>query len=143
MKQSFLVACCIFAISTTGCSQRLSENKLPEPVKVSFSKAYGKPGNVKWGKEGKNEYEASFMLKGTATSVVYSNDGLLQETETGMMPAELPAAVTGYIMKNYKNSKISEAAKIIKKDGSILYEAEVNKKDLLFDASGKLLNTGK
>ncbi len=131
----------IFAVSTTGCSQRVSEKDLPEPVRTSFAKAYDNPGKVKWGKENKNEYEASFVLNGKEVSVVYSGDGILQETETEITVAELPASVTDYITKNYKNAKIGEAAKIIKKDGSIVFEAEVHKKDLLFDASGNLLKT--
>jgi uncharacterized lipoprotein YehR (DUF1307 family) len=141
MKQLLSAVAGVFAISTLGCSQRLNEKDLPEPVKTSFSKAYDSPGKVKWEKENKNEYEASFELNGKEISVVYSNDGILQETETEITVAELPAAVTDYITKNYKNAKISEAEEIIKKDGSRLYEAEVNKKDLLFDASGKLLKT--
>ena len=139
MKQAMLVVTGVFAISTFGCSQRVTEKDLPEPVKTSFSKAYDKPGNVKWEKENKNKYEASFALNGKETSVVYSSDGILQETETEITVADLPVAITDYIAKNYKNAKIDEASKIIKKDGSIIFEAEVNKKDLLFDASGKFL----
>ena len=141
MKQLLLVTAGIFALSLIGCSQRVNEKDLPEPVKTSFSKAYDKPGKVKWEKENKNEYEASFVLNGKEISVLYSHDGILQETETEITVAELPAAVTDYITKNYKNAKISEAAKIIKKDGSMVFEAEVNKKDLLFDASGNFLKT--
>jgi hypothetical protein len=75
---------------------------LPEPVKTSFSKAYDSPGKVKWEKENKNEYEASFELNGKEISVVYSSDGILQETETEITVADLPVAITDYIAKNYK-----------------------------------------
>ena len=140
MKSLLAFAFCIVSFATISCSQKITEKELPAPVKTTFSKAYDKPGKVKWNKEGKNEYEASFILNGKDISVVYSDDGVLQETETEISVAELPAAVTDYVTKNYKNTKIGEAAKIIKKDGSVVYEAEVNKKDLLFDVSGKLLS---
>lgn len=139
MKQLLLPACFMVAMATMGYSQNMDEKNLPEPVRTSFSKAYGKPGKVKWGKEGKNEYEASFVLNGRETSVVYSGEGVLQETETEVPLAELPPGIGHYITNNYKSAKISEAAKVIKKDGTVVYEAEVNKKDLLFDTAGKFL----
>jgi hypothetical protein len=143
MKQSLLIACCVFLFAAVSCSQKLKEKDLPAPVKTAFAKAYTSPGKVSWGKEDENSYEASFTYNGKETSVVYSKDGELLETESEITVDELPGAVKDYIMTNYKNAKIAEATKIIKKDGAIVYEAEVNKKDLLFDASGVLLPSDK
>ena len=44
-----------------------------------------------------------------------------------------------YIKTHYNDASITEAAHIVKGDGKIVYEAEVNKKDILFDANGKFL----
>jgi hypothetical protein len=143
MKQSLLLACCVFLLAAVSCSQKIKEKDLPAPVKAAFAKAYTTPGKVSWGKEDENSYEASFSHNGKETSVVYSKDGELLETESEITVDELPAAVREYVAKNYKNAKIAEATKIVKKDGAIVYEAEVNKKDLLFDASGALLPTDK
>jgi hypothetical protein len=38
---------------------------------------------------------------------------------------------------------VKEAAKITQADGAIMYEAEVNGKDLIFDASGKFVKQEK
>ena len=48
------------------------------------------------------------------------------------MPAPILTALQG--------KKVKEAARIEKADGSTVYEAEVKHKDLIFDASGKMLN---
>jgi hypothetical protein len=49
--------------------------------------------------------------------------------------------VEPFVMKNYKDYKITEAAKIIDSKGVLTYEAEIikgkEKKDLLFDKDGK------
>jgi len=42
-----------------------------------------------------------------------------------------------------KGKKVKETAKIQKSDGTTVYEAEVKRKDMIFDASGKLLSEGK
>lgn len=141
MKQLLIITCCLLIFAVIGCSQKLKAKNLPLVVKTAFDKAYGKPGTVKWDKEDKDNYEASFTLRGKEISVVYSGDGTLLETESEIDTGELPSPVKEYINSHYKNARISEAAKIVKKDGKVIYEAEVNKKDLLFDASGALLET--
>src|SRR5258705_3543534 len=82
MKSLLALPFCIVSFATISCSQKVNEKDIPATVKTTFSKAYDKPGKVKWNKEGKNEYEASFILNGKDMSVGYSNDGGLQETET-------------------------------------------------------------
>ena len=56
-----------------------------------------------------------------------------------MNVADLPAPVQASL----KGKKVSEASKILRADGSTVYEAEVKHKDLLFDASGKMLSKAK
>jgi hypothetical protein len=45
--------------------------------------------------------------------------------------------------KNYPGTKVEEAAKIVKANGDINYEAEVHHKDVIFDANGKFIKEAK
>lgn len=130
MKRIFVILLLVGSMFTWVRAQKISATKVPVEVKSAFAKLYlGVKAN--WEME-KQDYEAGFTLNGKATSVVYTAKGVLLETETAIKPNELPAV----ILAKLKGSKIAEAAKIIKADGSIRYEAEVKGKDLLFDLSG-------
>ena len=116
-------------------------SKTPQKVSETFSKLYPKATNVKWDKEG-NNYEASFKLDSKNISVTLDANGNVIETETEIEKSQLPNGVEKFIQDNYKEYKISEAAKIVKADGETVFEAEILKgktrKDLLFDANGKI-----
>ncbi len=66
------------------------------------------------------------------------------ETETEIAVSELPSKINNYVMKNYKDYKVTGAAKIVGSNGTIKYEAEVKNnninKDLMFDKNGNSLN---
>lgn len=111
-------------------------------AKAGFQKQFPGATKVKWEKE-KGDYEVNFMEKGVEMSAVIDPKGMLKETESTVKTTELPATVTGYIQQHYKGQKIKEAAKITKADGTVNYEAEVNKSDLLFDAAGKFIKVAK
>lgn len=115
------------------------EPKIPVSVLDTFKQHYPNISDVDWEKEGQN-YEASFENKETETSVVIDPSGKILETETEIEPNMLPQAALDYIAANYKGKKVNEAAKIILGKGSINYEAEINKKDLLFDSNGSFIN---
>jgi hypothetical protein len=74
-------------------------------------------------------------------SVIFDKDGKVQETETTIEISQLPKSVEKYVLDNFKEYKITGAAKIIKANGEEIFEAEVtkgkDKKDLFFDANGK------
>ncbi|MBX2892870.1 MAG: hypothetical protein KF734_18220 [Saprospiraceae bacterium] len=50
---------------------------------------------------------------------------------------ELPATVRDAVLKLYPGKKIKEAARITRASGQTLYEVEIGRKDVLFDAEGK------
>jgi hypothetical protein len=116
--------------------------KPPEAVENAFKKTYPKISAVKWEKEN-GEFEGSFVQDGTKMSVVYSPAGELKETETSIKLDELPAAASSYIAQHYKNAKIGSTEKINKANGEVFYEAEVNKKDVVFDKAGKFVKEEK
>jgi Putative beta-lactamase-inhibitor-like, PepSY-like len=123
-------------------AQEEKKSMPPAAAKTAFEKAFPGAEKIKWGKE-KAGYEAEFVLKGKQLSAVYDNSGALKETEEDITIAALPLPVTIYIKQHYTNAVIKEAAKITKPGGDITYEAEVNKKDLIFDAGGKFIRIEK
>ncbi|SDD83043.1 PepSY-like domain-containing protein [Pedobacter soli] len=130
MKRIFGILLLAGTMVTAVKAQKISAAKVPAEVQGAFAKLY--PGvKANWEME-KKDYEAGFTFNGKATSVVFNAKGLLLETETAIKPGELPAPV----LAKLKGSKIAEAAKIMKADGSVRYEAEVKGKDLLFDLNG-------
>ena len=70
---------------------------------------------------------------------MFEPNGTFTESEVDIKAAVLPATVLAYVKEHYKGKTIKEAAKITKADGAINYEAEVNGKDVIFDANGKFL----
>lgn len=121
------------ATVTAAQAQKINEAKVPAQVKAAFAELHGGT-KVSWEME-KLDYEAGFTVNGKETSEVYSAKGVLLETEVGIKTTELPAAV----LAKLKGTKIAEAAKITKADGTIIYEAEVKGKDHLFDSKGNFI----
>ena len=129
----------IFAVSIafSACAQKLDAAKVPAAVKTSFAKQY--PGAAaKWEKED-GKYEAGFKMDGSSMSALFEANGTMTESEMDIKIADLPANVLAYVKDHYKGKSIKEGAKITKADGTINYEAEVDGKDVIFDAAGKFL----
>ena len=126
-----------FTLVASANAQKLDASKVPAAVKESFGKQYptAKPS---WKKEGSN-YEAEFKNNGTEMSAVYDASGKMMESETDIKISELPPTVMPYVNEHYKGKKITEASKITMSNGTIEYEAEVEGKDLMFDANGKFI----
>ena len=138
MKQPFLFVA-LTGITIGGFAQKIKQALPPAAVKSAFEKAFPGASNTGWSNE-KNDLEVNFVLQGKEMAAVYSNSGVLKETEEDISIAGLPAGVVPYIKAHYRNAAIKEAAKITSPDGTVTYEAEVNKKDLIFDAKGKFLH---
>ena len=116
--------------------------KPPEAVKNAVNRSYPAISPVKWDKDD-DEYEASFVQNGKKMSATYSPSGELKETETGIRANELPVAATRYIAQHYKNARLKTAEKVLKSNGETLDEAEINKKDIVFDQNGKFIKVEK
>lgn len=131
MKKLFVFLVISAGLVNIAQAQKLKAEKVPMAVRNAFTKLHPTT-KVKWELE-KKDYEAGFILGGKETTEVYSINGVLKETEVTIKLSEFPMAV----MAKLKNLKITEAAKITRADGSVVYEAEVKGKDLLFDKDGK------
>ena len=140
MKKVFLAG--LSLLSTMTYAQKMDASKVPQPVKTAFSKSFAGVNDAKWENE-KGNYEANFSKDGKKMAVLFDGSGKLMETETSIAIKELPANVTAYMSKNYKDQKVKEAAKIILADGSMQYEAAIKGMDVLFDKSGNFIKTAK
>jgi len=141
MKKLFIVAFVVGVAAASACCQKLNESQIPATVKAAFQKQYPSV-KASWDKEDTN-YEANFKLDGKAMSAVIDKNGTIVETETDIPVTDLPKAIQDYMKKNYPGTKIEEAAKIVKANGDINYEAEVHHKDVIFDANGKFIKEAK
>jgi len=128
-------------VALGAAAQKMNVSAVPPVVKHAFEKAY--PGvTATWEEEAPN-YEVNFKKDGSDISVLIDKEGKIIETETDIKAGELPAAVLSYIKAHYKGKAIKETSKITRADGTVNYEAEVNGKDVIFDASGKFLKEAK
>jgi hypothetical protein len=137
MKTAIAIALLSFGINSVS-AQKIKESDVPSTIKAAFAKQYSDIKNVKWEKEGAN-YEAGFDLKKAETSLLFDAVGNIIETESEIKISDLPKEVVDYVAKNLSGQKISEASKIIDMKGKVTYEAEVAKKDYVFDSTGKFI----
>lgn len=137
MKKMLGLLAGILVIAGTITAQKLKETEVPAAVKASFAKHF--PGiSAKWEKED-THFEAGFHQNGKEMSALFDANGNLTETEMAIKVSELPATVRQYIQKNFPGAKIREASIITLANGTKHYEAEVNGKDLIFDAKGNFI----
>ena len=129
----------VAALALPTAAQTLKSTQVPAAVHATFQARFPAVTTPSWEKEG-DKYEAGFKLKGKTMSALLTPTGELLETETDMLPAQLPAAVRAQLASHYVAYKIREAATIVRADGSTVYEAGVAQggkaQDLLFHADG-------
>lgn len=136
MKNILLVL--VFSLPGICVIAQTQQVEVPDAVKASLSTLYPNAQSTKWEMED-GMYEASFRNNNVKTSVVFSRDGRVSETETEIAAALLPQAIRDYFNTNFTSGKIDVAEKIVSPNGKISYEVEVGKKDYLFDESGHFL----
>ena len=137
MKKIMIMATLAIFTAFNANAQKLKEADVPAAVKASFAKQY--PGiTAKWEKED-SKYEAGFKKDGNKMSALFEVNGTMTESEIDIKVADLPATVLAYVQAHYKGKTIKEGAKITKADGTVNFEAEVNGKDVIFDATGKFI----
>lgn len=144
MKKIVLTGGLIVSLAACSSAQKNEPKKekkdaaIPAVVEAAFKKHYPNIIDADWEKEAAN-YEVSFEVNKAETSVVIDPSGQILETETEVAVNTLPQNIRDYVAVHYKGQKIKEAAKIVLADGSIQYEAEVGKKDLIFDTNGTFI----
>lgn len=150
MKKTLSLVAILFAVSTATFAQEKNEKNeeehemqskinVPSSVKTAFAKKYPNASKVTWEEENGN-YEANWGGKsGEDNSVQYTPAGAFIEIVKIISVSQLPKPVLNYVKEHYKGAKLSEAGKVTDASGKITYEAEVNKKDIIFDENGNFV----
>ena len=136
----FALAAAALLAPAAAAAQQVATARVPAAVAAAFNKSFPTVKAVRWEKEGA-DYEAGFAMGKTGMSAVITAAGVLQETETEMAVAQLPAPVQKALAASYKAYKVTEAAKIVTAaTGATTYEAEISRggkhRDVLFNADG-------
>jgi len=138
----YLIAVLTISV-VTGCdAQKMKESEVPATVVSAFHKAYPEVKEYTWYNKDGN-YESEYEVGEMEAAVVFNATGDVVETEIEIPVANLPAAVSTYVSKNYSGAKIKEASEITDAKGVKTYEAEIKGKDLVFDANGGFLKEEK
>jgi Protein of unknown function (DUF2874). len=101
MKNFVILFVAISMISVSAFSQK----NPPENIKKEFIKKYAIAQSVKWDSEGKNEWEAEFIMDSKKMSASFDNSGKWIESETVITEKELPASVVSTLNKDYQGYK--------------------------------------
>ncbi len=136
------------AILSSGvCAQKLTSDNVPASVISSFKTMFPKALKVKWEKEGKDAYEAEFMLNKVEYSANFDKNGKWQETEVEVKFNQLPVEVQQAVKNQFADFKVNEASKIENLKYKLCFEVEVEKAkeklDLLFSPKGELISKSK
>ena len=149
MKKTLGLMIILLSIGVTSFAQTEKAEKgeneskeklvVPAAVKSALVQKYPAASKVTWEKE-KGNYEANWGGKsGEDVSVMFTPSGQFIEVVNAITTSQLPAPVTAYVKTHYKGAKITEAGKVTDAKGTITYEAEVNRKDVIFDEKGNFV----
>lgn len=144
MKKKLLSAVLgLFVLANATFAQKISAKKVPAKVRAVFAAKYPEVSQVIWEKE-KENYEANWGgRENEDNSVQFTKAGEFIEIVKAIPVSELLKPIRDYVKQHYKNSKITEAGKVTDAQGKTWYEAEVNKKDNVFDENGKFVKVEK
>ena len=126
-------------IALVGSAQTVKSSQIPSAVKAALKQKYPQASRVTWEKE-KGNYEANWGGKsGEDNSVQFTPEGVFIEYIKAIPVSQLPKTTLIYLKSHYKGAKITEAGKVTDAAGNTSYEAEVNRKDILFDSKGNFV----
>jgi len=126
MKRIVILLSALLLVSILCYSQKLAPDKIPAPVKQSFTRMFSTAIGVKYQME-KKDYEVNFIEKGVGMSANFDALGNWLETETEIKPADLPKEITASVAKNFAGYKIVEVGKVEKPNTGIVYEMDLKK----------------
>ncbi|GAC1424974.1 MAG: hypothetical protein NVSMB67_26110 [Flavisolibacter sp.] len=138
-KYISLLSMAALFISASSFAQKAKKMDVPTAVKIALKTKYPTAKNVTWEKE-KGNFEANWGgISGEGNSVQFSPNGDFIEIVKAIAVSQLPKSVKVYVKEHYKGAKITEAGKVTDAQGKMSYEAEVNKKDIIFDEQGNFV----
>ena len=136
MKKLFLLFLLGAGLSIDAPAQRNYNDEIPAAVRTAFTQQF--PGTeASWAKEG-DQYVAHFRQKRLDMNIRYNAEGAVTRMEEEIKVWQLPLPVIEYMEQHYGDTP-KEAAKVTRANGEINYEAQVNGKEVVFDASCAVL----
>ena len=139
MKIKFILAIACLSIITSLSAQ----TKVPAAAMNAFKEKFPTATNVKWDKENKTEYEASFSLNGKKGSANFTDKGVWMETEKGIEKTAAPKAVLDAVKKAWPTATINQVYEIDTKDSKHYFEVEYTingkKKEAKIAADGTMM----
>ncbi|CAM3563154.1 hypothetical protein FSS13T_06690 [Flavobacterium saliperosum S13] len=141
--KSILIFIATAMLNTTAFAQKITENKIPTAVLVSFKTKFPAATKTTWEMENKSEYEAEFMIDRTKHSAKFTKSGKWMETETEIKIAELPKEVSQTIAKEFAGFSVEKANMAETSNNGTVYKVKVKKGKEIYNvtvtASGKTL----
>jgi hypothetical protein len=116
---------------------------VPSAVKNENMLRYpeSKTQNITWETE-KGNYEANWGGQdGEANSVTYTPSGTFVEIVNAIPVSQIPQSANNYINQHYKTAQFGDVGKVLDAQGKTSYEAEINGKDVIFDANGNFVKS--
>ncbi|MGF7078461.1 PepSY-like domain-containing protein [Mucilaginibacter sp. UYCu711] len=140
MKKIFFnTAICCLLLTGMVVAQKVKNSHVPAAAVKALMQKYPAAAKINWEKEHGN-YEANWGGKsGEDMSVMFTPAGAFVEQVEAIAVSALPAGIATYVKANYKGAKITEAGKVTNAKGTVMYEAEVKGKDLIFNEKGGFL----
>ena len=141
MNKLILISAVLFC-ALRAEAQSIKQRDVPSAVMTSFSSLYPNASKVKWEKED-GMYEGSFLTDKKETSLLFSRDGILVQTENEITLADLPSGVLEYVSKEHPGATIEEASKVTDIKGVVNYEVEIADVDFHFSSTGQFISQEK
>ena len=140
MKKIYFLVLFLSAFAFTNAQIR----KIPGEVTDAFAQRYPHASKVEW-KDKLQYFEANFKLNGSEISADFSSKGEWQSSERTMNFDDLPAEVKdGFAKSKYADWDKKSVAEVQELGKPLQYKitiakSDLQKKNLFFDANGKLL----
>ena len=138
--KKYLILSILFLSQNILFSQNINVTK---EALQSFKNKFPDATEAKWDREGKDEFEVSFILNGNKGSANFSKNGAWIESETTVLEKDLAAGFLDNFKKNKKGAVITNIFQVIRADNKNYYEIECiynkRKKEFKVDLSGNLI----
>jgi hypothetical protein len=138
MKKAIVLAAILFISAHAIQAQVIKEKEVPAAVKESCMKNFAGATDVKWKKVG-NDYACTFKKMGTPMHCKMTKMGKVLETGEEIKESALPSSIMNYLNLHHKNQVVTSIFKVKTNEGKVMYQMEVQGKEMTFDEKGKLM----
>jgi hypothetical protein len=124
-------------------AQQLKADEVPSSVRKAFEKLYPGAAVTNWNRGKMDFYEAQFTRKGQRAVATFEGNGLLQRTEEGIAPDQVPDKIRKHAQSLYPDFHITGYARVTTPDEKELYEIELDNgkttRSLIYDRNNDYL----